>query len=226
MKRFRSSKLIIQNLYKYSGTTVKTEEEVRERDGYTAPLPTRNKSGYLKFEDAPNFTPNVTPKEVLQNGSFGGTYFRPIYSTVTGLNYDRVWNELPANWLEGLNIKKVIASPDYDKRVNTYKVKCGGDQEMWESSGWIKEQDPYGWFMWYCRFYLGRRSDDDKRQIIRWRNFAGVKGRFRNSLIVRIDRRGKEFDDPSVSPVVRQNLQQWGYKLTKEDFDFFLESKR
>jgi hypothetical protein len=24
---------------------------------------------------------------------------------------------------------------------------------MWEQSGWIVAQDPYGWFQWYCRFY-------------------------------------------------------------------------
>ena len=226
MKKSKSSKKIVKNIYKYSGKKVKTDEEVRKRDGYTAPLPKRNKSGYLKFKDAPDFTPNMTPKEVLQNGSFGGTYFRPIYSSVTELNYDKMWNELPTNWLEGLNIKKMIASPNYDKKVNTYKVKCGGDLFMWESSGWIVEQDPYGWFMWYCRFYLGRRSDDDKRQISRWNKFAGFKGRFRNSLINRCDRKGKKFDDPSVSPAIRQSLQHWGYKLTKKDSDSFLESKK
>ena len=25
--------------------------------------------------------------------------------------------------------------------------------------------DPYGWFQWYCRFYQGRRSSDDERQV-------------------------------------------------------------
>ena len=30
-----------------------------------------------------DFRPNLSPKEVLQQGSFGGTYFRPIYSSVT-----------------------------------------------------------------------------------------------------------------------------------------------
>ena len=66
---------------------------------------------------------------------------------------------------------------NYDPTVNTYKVKCGGDLEMWESSGWIKEVDPYGWFMWYCRFYLGRRCEDDERQIGRWKNCTGPKGK-------------------------------------------------
>ena len=34
-----------------------------------------------------------------------------------------------------------------------------------------------GWFMWYCRFYLGRRSRDDDRQIGRWKNCTGPKGK-------------------------------------------------
>ena len=39
--------------------------------------------------------------------------------------------------------------------MNKYGVKCGGTLDMWESSGWISAIDPYGWFQWYCRFYLG-----------------------------------------------------------------------
>jgi hypothetical protein len=56
-------------------------------------------------------------------GSFGGTYFRPIYSSVTKKDYgDEVWKELPSSWLEGLNIDKQVASPVYRVGQNRYKV--------------------------------------------------------------------------------------------------------
>ena len=100
-------------------------------------IPRKNSDGVLIFKDQKEFRPNMTPKEVLQAGSFGGTYFRPIKSSVTGLKYNKMWEELPQNWLENLNIKKMVASTNYDEKVNTYKVKCGGSLEMWESSGWM-----------------------------------------------------------------------------------------
>ena len=132
-------------------------DEVEVYD-HVMPLPKKNQKGELVFPDFPQFRPNLTPREVLQLGSFGGTYFRPITSSVTGQSYRDVWKELPKVWLEGLDIKTQIASSTYCKSLNKYKETCGGDLEMWESSGWITSIDPYGWFMWYCRSALSSNS--------------------------------------------------------------------
>ena len=98
--------------------------------------------------------------------------------------------------------------------------------EAWESSGWIIEQDPYGWFQWYCRFYLGRRTEDDERQISRWIGVAGAKGRWKNNLANKVVAAGKQYDDPSVSPVVRQTLLHWAYQLTEKDVVYIGERKK
>merc|ERR1711997_93735 len=204
--------------YEYDGTILFEDEAVRKRDGFTERLPKRNSDGVLIFSDEEEFRPNMTPKEVLQAGSFGGTYFRPIKSSVTGLKYNKMWDELPQNWLEGLNIKRMVSSTNYDDKVNTYKAKCGGSLEMWETSGWIDKIDPYGWFMWYCRFYLGRRSKDDDRQIGRWKNCTGPKGRWKNNLIGKIAKAGVKYNNSGISPVIRQTLQHWAYRLNEKDY--------
>merc|ERR1712129_340705 len=209
--------------YVYDGTVLFEDEEVGQRDGYAETIPKKNSDGVLLFSDSKEFRPNMTPKEVLQAGSFGGTYFRPIKSSVTGLKYDKMWDELPQNWLEGLNIKRLVSSTNYDAKVNTYKAKCGGSLEMWETSGWIDKIDPYGWFMWYCRYYLGRRSRDDDRQIGRWKNCTGPKGRWKNNLIGKIAKAGVKYNNSAISPVIRQTLQHWAYKLTEKDY---LERKK
>ncbi|KAL3881674.1 hypothetical protein ACJMK2_028084 [Sinanodonta woodiana] len=195
------------------------DNEETEQIKLTAKPPTRNKKGELVFDSYPDFQPNMTPEEVLQAGSFGGTYFRPIKSVITGKSYSGVWKELPKDWLEGLNIDRQIASSAYHEDVNAYKVKCGGSLQMWEESGWIHKQDPYGWFQWYCRFFQGRRTSDDERQIGRWLRCAGHTGRWRNNLISKCFKSGCGFDNSVISPVVRQTLQHWGYRLTKEDFE-------
>jgi len=209
----------VDGKFVYDGTILTSDEDVRVRDGFTEKIPKKNSDGALVFPDSPEFRPNLTPKEVLQAGSFGGTYFRPIKSSVTDLKYNKMWNELPQNWLEGLNIPRTISSTLYDEKVNTYKAKCGGSLEMWESSGWIDKVDPYGWFMWYCRFYLGRRCYDDDRQIGRWKNCCGPKGRWKGNLIGKIARAGVAYDNKGISPVVRQTLQHWGYRLTEKDYN-------
>eukprot|EP00746_Dinoflagellata_sp_MGD_P001714 gnl/MRDRNA2_/MRDRNA2_103262_c0_seq1.p1 gnl/MRDRNA2_/MRDRNA2_103262_c0~~gnl/MRDRNA2_/MRDRNA2_103262_c0_seq1.p1 ORF type:complete len:269 (-),score=51.25 gnl/MRDRNA2_/MRDRNA2_103262_c0_seq1:12-818(-) len=184
-------------------------------------IPTRGKDGSYVFKDHPEFKPNLSPKEVLQLGSFGGTYYRDIQSAVTGKAYkgQNVVREFPKDWLKNVNIAKSICSSTYDKSVNKYNVACGGSLGQWECSGWISELDPYGWFQWYCRFFLGRRSTDDDRQIDRWLKGHGPSGRWRIRLCKDIVKAKGKIDDPKVSPVLRQVCQHWGYKPTKEDLE-------
>ena len=123
-------------------------------------------------------------------------------------------------------IKKLYASSYYDVRINKYGVKVGTSLRFWENKGWINSIDPYGWFHWYCRYWLGRRSSDasntsranemseDERQIKRWRAIAN---RFKSVLVKMIKDKGAKFDDYSVSPKIRQILLHWGYELVKSD---------
>ena len=120
---FKTGSLKVTNgKYAYDGTVVMSEEEARKRDSYTAPLPTRKENKVFVFRDKPEFQPNLSPMEILQAGSFGGTYFRPIHSKVTGLDYDKMWLELPQDWLKGLNVKKCVSRSVYNNDVNKYKV--------------------------------------------------------------------------------------------------------
>ena len=169
------------------------------------------------FADFPDFSPNLTPTQIFSLGSFGGTYWSPIYSTVSGehlrdqhLEFEEWWDGIPENLLTNSN---------YQKTLNRYGVKSGTDLELWESKGWIHEQDPYGWVQWYCRFFSGRRTEDDMRQIRRWKAFTGPQGRFRRQLISKIMQKETSFSDEKVSPVIRQSLQHWAYQLTESDFD-------
>ena len=115
--------------------------------GGPKPLPTRRSSdNCLVFDDYPTFRPNKTPFEVLEAGSFGGGYFRPIYSDVVKSKLKDQHKEF--SFLDSLPKEKLTQS-DYDASVNKYKVKCGGSLQMWQSKGWISPIDPYGWFQWY-----------------------------------------------------------------------------
>jgi hypothetical protein len=104
-------------------------------------------------------------------------------------------------------------------------VKAGQDQHYWEEHGWINEQDPRGWFQWYCRFYLGRRTADDARQISRWTGVGGEKGRWKNNLLNKIVSSNRRFDDASISPVVRQTMLHWAIEVTEKDCMKFAKSK-
>ena len=111
--------------------------------------------------------------------------------------------------------QKYYCSDYYDVRVNRYGVKCETSLKFWENKVWINDIDPYRWFQWYFRYWLDRRSEDDERQINRWKK---VLSRFRGKLVKIIKDAGSKFDDYSFSPKIRQILLHFSYELTEEDF--------
>ena len=111
--------------------------------------------------------------------------------------------------------QNLYSSDYYDVSVNKYGVKCRTSLRFWENKSWINEIDHYGLFQLYFRYWLGRRSQDDERQINRWKK---IVGRFRDKLLKMIKDTGSEFDGYSISPKVGQILINWGYELIEKDF--------
>ena len=171
------------------------------------------------------FKPNLSPRQMFKLGSFGGTYWRPIKSSITGKSYKYVHKKYPKDWWSGIP-EKHLSSSTYDKSINKYGVKVGTTLEFWESKKWIKKSHPYGWVHWYCSYFNGRRSPDDERQIKRWLGLAGPRGRFMRFLVTQIIKKRAKWDDETISPKIRQVLQHWGYKLTKNDFDNEVKRRR
>ena len=135
---------------------------------------------------SPSFEPQLTPKEMLDLGVFGGKYLNDCKT------------ELPANWF--LNAK---LSPEIkDVSLNYFRVDASQPLSEWRRKGWINPQDPRGWFQWYCRYYLGRRSEDDDRQIKRWRAFRRHEGAVRKNC---------EQYDHRCRCKQRQALLHWAY---------------
>ena len=149
-----------------------------------------------------DFGPYVSPVEVIKKGAFGGTYFRDIYSGVNDRFYKNSWNEFEE--LDDID-KKYYASDFYDVSVNKYGVECGTLLRFWESKGWINEIEPYGWFQLYFRYWKGRTSEDDEREINRWKR---IVSRFKG-ILFRLINKGKD------SLKIRKLLLHWGYELEK-----------
>ena len=102
----------------------------------------------------PEFKPQLTPKEMLKLGVFGGKYMTDTRK------------EFPESWFSGAK----LAEDKRDPKLNFFGVHASQPLSVWRKKGWIYEDDPRGWFQWYCRYYMGRRlPDEDRRQIRRWR---------------------------------------------------------
>ena len=143
---------------------------------------------------------------------FGDTHFRDIYSGFNGKWHRKSWKEF--DQLKDID-KKYYCSNYYDVSVYKYSVKCGKSLRFWESKGWINEIDLHGWFQWYFRYWLGRRSEDHERQINRWKKIvSSVRGK----LVKMIKDAGSKFDDYSISPKTRKILLHWGHELTEKSF--------
>ena len=154
----------------------------------------------ILFKDFPEFRPNQTPREMFKKGIMGGTYWRPIYSSITKKNYKNQHLKFPAVWWKNIP-DHYINSEVCDVTVNKYKVKSGTSLEYWEDHGWITKQSPYGWIQWFLKFYNGVRSYDDERQINRWKAFVARHMGMLNSL----QSKGKD------SLKTKQNLLQWAW---------------
>lgn len=99
------------------------------------------------------FCPELTPKEMLRLGVFGGKYMTDCRK------------EFPHDWFESAKL-----SPErYNSKLNFFGVRASQSLSVWREKGWIHPDDPRGWFQWYCRYFMGRRHKDDQRQIRRWK---------------------------------------------------------
>lgn len=139
----------------------------------------------------PEFRPQLTPAEMLHLGVFGGKYLRDCRA------------EFPASWFKGA---KLAAGDHADKALNYFGVDASKPLSYWKKKGWIHPDDPRGWFQWYCRYYMGRRMDDDARQVRRWKAFT----RHVRQVQANCDR-----GDPFCRPRQRQALLHWAYDSRK-----------
>ena len=135
----------------------------------------------------PEFAPQLTPKQMLALGVFGGKYMTDCRA------------EFPASWFDGAKLSPQGADP----RLNCFGVAASQPLAEWRRKGWIGDEDPRGWFQWYCRYYFGRRlPEEDARQIKRWKAMRRH---------IRQVERHCDKGNGACRPRQRQALLHWAY---------------
>ncbi len=132
------------------------------------------------------FKPELSPQQMLAMGVFGGKYMTDCR------------DEFPEQWFDHAKLSPGFRNPE----LNFFNVDASKPLSYWQEKGWIHEDDPRGWFQWYCRYYLGRRHEDDDRQIRRWLNMKRHISQLKKNCI-----RG----DLLCRPRQRQALLHWAY---------------
>jgi hypothetical protein len=138
----------------------------------------------------PEFKPDLTPKQMLRLGVFGGKYMTDCKS------------EFPSDWFA----KAKLCHERHDPGLNYFGINASQPLSVWRAKGWIYHEDPRGWFQWYCRYYRGRRCLDDERQIGRWKAIQRHVAQIRKNCIKgQLSCRRKQ----------RQALLHWAYDSRK-----------
>jgi len=139
----------------------------------------------------PEFKPELTPKQMLELGVFGGKYMTDCKK------------EFPKNWFA----KAKLCHEFHDANLNFFKINASQPLSIWRKKGWIFKEDPRGWFQWYCRYYLGRRiSEIDAIQIKRWKAIKRHISQIKKNCSKK---------DLNCRPKQRQAVLHWAYDSRK-----------
>jgi hypothetical protein len=167
-------------------TTITVNDKMQKNYSYELVAPTGK-------QFAPDFRPDLSPKEMLVLGVFGGKYMTDCQK------------EFPSSWFKKAKfaVAKRGTKTKRDAMLNYFKVNASQPLSVWREKGWISKEDPRGWFQWYCRYYMGRRiPQEDERQIKRWHAMRRHIGQIKHKC-----RAG----DMSCNTRQRQALLHWAY---------------
>ena len=134
------------------------------------------------------FAPDYTPLQMIKMGVFNGAYFASAQPD----DFDELTSALAKAAKTQMG--------EAHKSNNHFKVSSGLSYDEWMQRGWIFDEDPLGWFHWYCRYHSGRRHTRDDHQIKRWHKYK--------------DRWGRRIAH-HFSPVMAQGLLHWGIDYCK-----------